>query len=55
MTRWVPFKGWGDALYISNDELKRNKYPGRLVIYKHKILADIGFLILRLKNFSKFF
>lgn len=29
MARWVPFKGWGDALYISMDELTQSKYPSR--------------------------
>ena len=55
MTRWVPFKGWGDALYISDDELKRNKYPGRLIIYTYKTRMTVSFSIMRLKNFLKSF
>jgi FkbM family methyltransferase len=32
MTRWVPFKGWGDALYVTAEELSSKKYPGKTQI-----------------------
>ena len=53
MTRWVPFKGWGDALYISNDELKKNKYPNTALVCSYIVLMEVKSSVLRLKNLSK--
>lgn len=55
MTRWVPFKGWGDALYVSNEELKRNKLPNRTLICTYLTCMEVRSSVLRLKNLSKIF
>lgn len=50
MTRWVPFKGWGDALYISNAELAQNNYPGTIHLQSHKLRMNISDLAVRIKR-----
>lgn len=55
MTRWVPFKGWGDALFVSNEELRKTKYPNRTLMRAHIVLMEVRSSSIRLKNLSKIF